>query len=635
VADGDVRRKLAAILAADVAGYSRLMGDDERATIATLREYRDVFREHIEANDGRVVDMAGDSVLAVFGSAAGAVQAATETQAALAERNEGLPNERRMLFRIGVNLGDIEEAEDGTVYGDGVNVAARLEAMANPGGINVSGSVFDSVRSQVSFPFDFLGEHEVKNIAEPVRAYRVLGDGETANKKRAAVRSPRILIPTALALVALVAIAVWQSTRSPAPEELAITDDTLVMPKGPSILVLPFANSSGDAQHDYFVDGVTEEIITALTRFRELFVIAHSTSFSLRDYEAEPAIIARNLGVQYVLEGSVRRSTDKVRASARLIEAGTGANLWAESFERELTARDVFVIQDEITESVVAAIADPLEGAILQHEMATSRSKAPETLEAYDCVLLSNAYWQTYSGDIRRMARECLERVVSEDPQYSEAWAGLANMYVENFMFGEDPDATALDRALEAARRAVLADPESANTQWALARTHSYRNEVDAFYAAADRAVALNPNNATVLAGAGLHMSYPGRWERGTALVRKAMHLNPNHQGWYRFPLALDHFRKGDLENALAEAQKINIPGFYWTQYLLAAIYGQMGRDDEAHAAAERLMAVYPGFTTEIARHEALKLNMMDDLIELMQDGLRKAGIEDPAPATD
>jgi adenylate cyclase len=326
VIEGNVKRRLAAILAADVAGYSRLMGDDERATIATLREYREVFRERIGANGGRVVDMAGDAVLAVFDSASGAVAAATETQGELAKRNEGLSDERRMVFRIGVNLGDIEEADDGTVYGDGVNVAARLEAMANPGGINVSGSVFDSVRSKSGLAFNFLGEQQVKNIADPVRAYRI-GEGGKEMPSLASQRANRRKlaagIVAAIVLVALGSVAWWLTVGEKVPQMVTAKDK----PIRPSIAVLPFTNMSDDVEQDYFADGISEDLITELSRFEGLLVIARTSTFRYKGQAVDIGEVATALGVRYVLEGGVRRIGDRVRITAQLIDVETGGHL--------------------------------------------------------------------------------------------------------------------------------------------------------------------------------------------------------------------------------------------------------------------------------------------------------------------
>ena len=627
-------RKLAAILAADVAGYSRLMGDDERATVASLKLARQVFKDRIAAHSGRLIDTAGDSVLAEFKSVVEAVQCAVEVQERLGTDNEPVPEHRKMHFRIGINLGDIIEEDDGTIYGDGVNVAARLEALAEPGGIMVSESAHMQVEGKLDIGLADAGEHEVKNIAKPVRAYRVMAEGEIVQNTRSTLRSSRILVVAVVVVAALTGLLAWQFTKISAPDEVAANETVLSLPTGPSIVVLPFINASGDAEQDYFVDDITGDLITALTRFRELFVIAQNTSFTFKGDETGAVEIGHRLGVRFALEGNVRRSADKIRVGAQFLDVDSGASLWAQTYERDLTTHDIFAIQDEITEQVVGALADPFGGVIHRIDVAKTHRKETTNLDAYECVLRAASYYRIFSPVAHLETRDCLERAVKLDPDYALAWAWLSSFYVDEHLFGFNPRPNSIARALEAAQRGVTLDPDNGLVQWFLARAHVGSGDIDALYAAANRAVALNPNSATVIAAAGLHMAYTGRWERGTALVRKAIRLNPNYQGWYHYPLALDRFLKGEYELALKEAQKVNIPGFYWTQYILASIYGQMGREIEARTATQRLLELYPGFNTETARKEAMKLLMQDELIEQLQEGLRKAGIEDPQPMT-
>ena len=367
MADDDVKQRLAAILAADVAGYSRLMGEDEPATVAALREHRELFRQHIEANAGRVVDMAGDSVLAVFDATAGAVAAAMATQKALGESNAALPAERRMRFRIGVNLGDIREAADGTVYGDGVNVAARLEGLAAPGGICVSDKVHAEVRGKLDLSFADLGEHQVKNIAEPVRAYGLLAEGETAPARRGARKFPAAVlagVAAVLALAIVIGVVFWPSGD---PE-----DPILAMPSGPTIAVLPFDNMSGDPEQEYFSDGITEEIITELSRRSNLFVIARNSTFRYKGQSVDVRQVGQELGARYVLEGSVRKSGGTIRVTVQLVAATDGTHLWTETYERELSGENLFDVQDQITENVVGAIG----GGIRRDS-----SRRPESLQ--------------------------------------------------------------------------------------------------------------------------------------------------------------------------------------------------------------------------------------------------------------
>jgi adenylate cyclase len=334
MADPEGSRKLEAILAADVAGYSRLMQKDDEATVATLEAYRAVFRHKIQSHHGRVVDMAGDSVLAVFDAATEAVRTAIDIQSELAQRNDALPEARRMRFRIGVNLGEVIERPDGTVYGDGVNVAARLESVGEPGGVTISGTVFDQVKSRLPLGFDFIGEQEVKNIAELVRAYRVvakrtseLGSGP---KSRLAIRKRAGIVAVASVVAIIAAVGIYSYRHaSPSANAPARSTAALPLPDKPSIVVLPFVNMSGDSEQEYFSDGMTEDVITSLSKRTGLFVIARNSAFTYKGRAVKPEQVSRELGVRYVLEGSVRKSDKQVRITAQLIDATmSGYSSW-------------------------------------------------------------------------------------------------------------------------------------------------------------------------------------------------------------------------------------------------------------------------------------------------------------------
>ena len=356
--EGD--RKLAAILSADAVGYSKLMADDERATVNTLKEYRLAIARVIERHKGRVVNSPGDNILADFPSAVEAVQAACEIQQVLKGRNLELPAERRMEFRIGVNLGDIIEESDGTIYGDGVNIAARMEALADAGGICISNTVYDAVEGKVDSGFDFLGEQQVKNIAKPVNVYRIRTDGGT-KPAPAQTTAPRHWKRPAIAAAAVLAVVsigllVWQKTgpgpEAPAPV-IATTDDPLLaLLTGPSIAVLPFENLSGDSADDYFAAGLAGDIAVQLSYVQDLRIIGRSSTQKYQGTATDPRQIAEELGVQFVLVGSVRRSTETIRVTAELIDGGDGSQIWAETFDRELTSGDLFSAQDEITRHI-------------------------------------------------------------------------------------------------------------------------------------------------------------------------------------------------------------------------------------------------------------------------------------------
>jgi adenylate cyclase len=384
-------RKLAAILAADVAGYSRLMGDDEKATVQTLTDYRKVFVEHIARHHGKVVDTTGDSVLAIFDSPVEAVGCATDIQQELARRNRHLADDRQMKFRIGINLGDVIVREDGTVYGDGVNIAARLESLGEPGGICVSSTISEHVENRLPVAFEFIGEQSVKNIAKPIRAYRVTDAQRVSSVTQNSALTPARRNSSArarnLAFACVLLIAAGKFAWRFYSHNVIQDDPILALPKGPSIAVLPFTNLSGDPAQDYFSDGITEQLISELARFRGLYVIARNSTFKYKGHTPDVREVGREFGVGYVLEGSVRRSGATLRVTAQLLDAGTGAHLWAETYDRSVTGADVFALQDDVTSKVTANIAGP-QGRISQAGLEnTSKRSAPKNIDSYDCVL--------------------------------------------------------------------------------------------------------------------------------------------------------------------------------------------------------------------------------------------------------
>ena len=636
----DSRRKLAAILSADVAGYGKLMADDERATVDTLKEYRVAIARVIERHKGRVVNAPGDNILADFPSAVEAVQGACEIQQVLKGRNLELPAERRMEFRIGVNLGDVIEEADGTIYGDGVNIAARMEALAEIGGICISNTVYDAVEGKLDYGFDFLGEQPVKNIPRPVRVYRVRAEPGAAPSRP--VARPRVTIAL-IAVAVVVALAVagvvaWRITQvsEPAPEQVAEEDPRLVVPEGPSIAVLPFANMSGDPDQEYFTDGISENIIMGLTRFPDLAVIARNSTFQYKDRAVDVRQVGAALGARYVLEGSVRRAGDQIRVTAQLIDARDGRHVWAETYDRDVSVGNIFDIQDEITGNVVDMIANR-HGIIARVGLEQAKRKPTESLSAYECVLHAYQYLHVKTPELHLKARDCLERAVTVDPEYSEAWAWLAAIRGDEYVFGYHPRpdlGDPLDRALEAAKRAVALDPESATARFQLARTFFFRQELDQFFREIDIAVSLNSNDAFLLATSGLYLSYAGEWNRGVALIKKAAELNPVHPGRYHIPISWSHNLRGEYEEALTEAQTVNMPGFYWADIVLAIGYQGTGREAEARAAVADLQQSYPGFTLAILRDElSQKWNFHDDEIDRTLEILAEAGVPEGEPA--
>lgn len=402
--------------------------------------------------------------------------------------------------------------------------------------------------------------------------------------------------------------------------------DVLTLPKGPVIAVLPFDNLSGSPEDEFFTEGITEDITTGLTRFTNLFVIARSSTARFQGDGVDLREVRTELKAPYALQGGIRRSAEHLRVNVELLDTSTGAHLWAERYDRNLTPGDIFQVQDDITTRVVAALAGA-EGVLTRSGAARARGKPAESLDAYEAVLRAFSYWDRQTPAEHLDVREALERSLELDPEYAPAWACLAITYLDEYRVGFNPRPEPLGRALKAARKAGDLDPASHLSQQALAQVHFYRGERGEFFLAAQKAVRLNPNDCTVVAMMGLLTAYSGEWEEGIAMLEKAMALNPYHPGWYYLPLAFHRYRERDYEGALEEALKVDMPGYYPNHMTLAAVYGQLGRTEEARAALERLLQLFPSFE-ERARGELGKWLYEEDVLEHMLEGLEKAGLE-------
>ena len=632
-------RKLAAVLAADVAGYSKLMADDELATVAALKQARAVFRDRIAAHSGRLIDTAGDSVLAEFRSVAEAVDCAVEVQERLATDNAPVPEHRKMHFRIGINLGDIIEEDDGTIYGDGVNVAARLEGLAAPGGVMISDFARQAVEGKLDVGMADAGEHEVKNIAKPVRAWRVVVAGEEAPRPPAKIlRRPKVVAGLVAGLAIMFGLGVWGLTiRIEAPQMVKAdgsptNDPVLAVASGPSIAVLPFENLSGDPEQDFFADGLTEELITGLSRFRELRVIARHSTMEYKHRGVDVRQVGRDLDVRYVVEGSVRRSADVVRITAQLLSSADGGHLWGESYERPLSAENLFAVQDEITAQVVAMIAGGY-GVLSRIDSAGALDKPTMSLTAYECVLYAYVYLEIQSEEMHADNRACLEKAVELDPTYVDAWAWLAGRYGEEHIYGFNTQPNAMQRALETARHAVKLDGTNQTARYVLAWLVFFERNLELFRVEADLAISLNPNNSLVLADLGLLIAYSGDWDKGLALVNKAIFINPHHPGFYHFLFAYNQYRLQNYDAALVSASRIATPDLHYNHVILGAVYGQLGRLDEARETVARLNALYPNYATNVRGDMEAWFYASPEMIEQIIDGLEKAGLFDEPEA--
>ncbi len=614
-----VERKLAAILSADVKGYSRLMGEDEVATVRTLTAYREVMATLIQQHRGRVVDSPGDNLLAEFASVVDAVECAVEVQRELKSRNAELPVPRRMEFRIGINLGDVI-VEGERIYGDGVNIAARVEALAEAGGVSISGTVYDQVKSKLALGYEPLGEHAVKNIREPVRIYRVLLQPRRAaiapgGEKEVGQRPWRrviLLLPLVLLVVAG-GVAIWSLYfRSPSP--------ALELPDKPSIAVLAFVNMSGDVGQEYFSDGITEDLITGLSKLSGLFVIARNSTFVYKGKAVKPAQVSRELGVRYVLEGSVRKAGHRVRITAQLIDAATGYHLWAERYDRDL--KDVFALQDEVTQKIVGALAVKLTAP----EQGQLRRTPTANLEAYDYVLRGMEYYRRTTKEGNAEAQKMFMRALDLDPEYAAAYVALgwAHLQVWTLQWSQNPQT--LQRAFELAQQAVARDDSLALAHKLLSHVYLWKKQHERAIAEAERAVALGPNDADGYETLAEVLAWSGRAEEAIGFIKKAMRLNPQYPFFYLWTLGHAYYLTGRTQEAIDTLGKLveRNANFVPAHAFLAVLYGEMGLEKEARAEGEKASRLSPRASVESLRQSVPYKNERD--LERFLAGMRKAG---------
>jgi len=625
----DVKRKLVAIFSADVKGYSRLMGDNEVETVRTLTAYRELISMCIQQHRGRVVDAPGDNLLAEFASVVEAVQCAVEIQEALEIRNTELPENRRMEFRIGINLGDVI-AEEERIYGDGVNIAARVEALAEAGGICITGSAYDQVKNKLSLNFEYLGEHTVKNIAEPVIVYRALkenGDqaAKVGEKRAGPAQWQRVaLIVAAVLLIGAGALSVLKFYMQPPhpPGQVASEEKmTITLPEMPSIAVLPFNNLSGDKEQEYFSDGITNDIITDLSKFSHLFVIASNTVFTYKDKAVNVKDISRQLGVRYVLEGSVQRAGRKARINAQLIDATSGSHIWAERFNRDL--KDIFAVQDEIVQTIVTTLAVKIDA----EERKRALRKNTESLEAYDYLLRG---WQHYYENTRsanREARRMFQKAIELDPGYASAYLALAWTYWADSQFGwTEFSNQAMQKAHDLAQHALSLEESSASVHNMLGSVYLSRAQYDLAVGEFQKAIELNPNDARSYGMLGGAMLYQGRADEAIRLMEIGRRFDPNMGPGDYMELGLAYYLKEKYDDAIRSLQLglSRHPDWAGIYIALAAAYAQSGRSEEATRAAEKVLRLHPFF--EIDSYGDIFRNPADRTAII--EGLRKAGLK-------
>jgi adenylate cyclase len=626
MSDKGLNRKLTAILSADVKGYSRLMGEDEDFTVATLTAYRKTMTALIDQHRGRVVDSPGDNLLAEFASAVNAVRCAVEIQTELEAKNAELPENRRMEFRIGINLGDvIEEGE--RIYGDGVNIASRVEGLAQAGGVCIARTVYDQVKNKLPLRYKYLGEHTVKNIAEPVQIYRILiapkaGDKVVAKRKISARNWQKSTLAAIVVLLAgAVTFAVWHY-RSGRPSKVTLEDKiTTPLSAKPSIAVLPFTNLSGDAEQEYFSDGLTNDIITDLSKFRELFVIASNTVFTYKSKPVKIKDLAGELNVRYLLEGSVQKTGAKVRINAQLIDTASEHHLWAERYDRDL--KDLFAVQDEIVQTIVSTLAvkiDAVERTRVMH-------KDTDSLEAYDYVLRGREYFSQTTRSANSKARQMFESAIELDPRYAMAYVGLSRYYMNNIDYGwtEFP-ARALKQAYNFAHNALSLDDSNDYAHTLLGEVYAYRRQYDLAISELQRAIQLNPNNAYSHGVLGTNLLWSGKPDEAIPALESALRFDPNIGATPYMLLGLAYYLTEPYDHAIRTLEKGlgRQPDFPGTYIALAAVYAQSGQSEEAMQAAATVRRLQPFF--EVDSYGTIFRNP-DDRAKIV-DGLRKAGLK-------
>ena len=578
-------RRLAAILAADVAGYSRLIGADEGGTLQAFKSIRaELFDPSIAEYHGRLVKTTGDGFLVEFSSVVDALRCAREVQLRMAERNTSAATDRRIDFRIGINVGDIV-VEDGDIFGDGVNVAVRLEGLAEPGGICVSARVQEDAAGKLDLAFEDLGEQQLKNIARPVRVYRIPAD-------RAA------------------------------GERIGIVQPSLPLPDKPSVAVLPFTNMSSDPEQEFFSDGIAEDIITALSRYPSLFVIARNSCFIYKGRAVDVKQVGRELGVRYVLEGGLRKAGNRIRVTAQLVEAETGRHVWAERYDRDLA--DIFAVQDEITEAVTIAIAPAIAAAEQQRAM----RKPPESLDAWAAYQRGLWHFDKVSAEDNALAQKLFQQAVDLDPSFPGGYKGLSAVQSNEADYEGRGLSETLRSAEALARRAVALDGADAEARSLLATALRRRGDYEGGLAEAERALTISPNLAGAHAARGASLISADRSKEGVVALERSVRLDPCRSAVRLNQIALALYGSGEYQAAVDTANSAirSYPDYPNTYRWLAAALGQLGWTEEAKQALEKAIAIAPASFDMYVR-ERVPWRRPEDHVHMLE-GLRKAGWE-------
>ena len=627
-----MERRLAAILAADVKGYSHLTELNEEASTATLRMYRAVVEESISAHRGHVFSSAGDGVVAEFPSVVEAIRCGVEIQNEIAERNASAPEDGRMQFRIGVNSGDVV-VEENNLYGTGVNVAVRLEQLAEAGGICISQTVYDQVRKIVEVPFEDIGEHRLKNIADPVHVYRILpGPLPWLNRlfSRANIRHQRFGVAAGVFLLLLALGAGSFYLRQPAALWDALLGGGLSLPDQAAIAVLPFDDMSATHDQQYLADGITEELITGLAKIPELIVMARNSTFAYKDKPTEVRQVGKDLNVRYVVEGSIQRADQNVRVTAQLIDTTTGRQIWSDRYDRQVN--NIFAIRDDITRSIAGTLGGKA-GKLAQAEAARVSGKNPNSFTAYDYVMKGWYAYNKFTREDNAAARDLFEQARKIDSNYARAYAGLAWTYEDDYDFEwTDDDEKTLKLTLENATTAVRLDPNDNQAQWALGWAYLYNRQYDQAMAHYLRARELNPNDAEVLAEMGSLLIYIGQPKQAIDQEKEAIRLNPNHYNWYVYYMGWAYEEAGMPKEAIEifeQAIDLQNPDEEQLWYLptIAAAYAHptVGRMDDARKVVKTILSREPDFSIskKVSRYPYKTKELADRYV----NALRRAGL--------
>jgi len=574
------RRRLAAVLCADAKGYSRLMGTDEETTQLAVDDVIEQFRSKAKEHSGRIVNVAGDGLTAEFESAQAALTFALTVQKAIGLINQDKHADQRVAFRIGIHLGDVLVGR-GDIFGETVNIAARLEKLAPPGGICVSGAIYEQVKSRVVADYHYMGLQWLKNIKHPLDVYRIPPEAQSG-----------FLLPRRRELESVAGLA---------------------YPPLPSVIVLPFTNVTRDPAEDYLVDGVTEDLTNSLSRFRELFVISHHSAAMYKGHQTAAQRIARDLGVRYIVDGSVRRRGHRIRLGVNLTDALRAKHLWGEQYDRPLD--DIFAIQDELTETVVAALAV----RISEEEHRRSLQAETESLEAYGLILRGQQLIFRHEREANARARSFYEQALLQDDSYARAYAALSRTY----SWADDGEIR-LDKAMELALAAVGHDEFEPRAHAELGFVHLYKRMHDASISAYQRAYRLNPNDADLLAEMADALMHCGQPEDAVQLLHRAMRLNPYYPDWYLWYLGAAHYQACDYQNAIEAISRMKNPAE--GRRVLAASYAMLGRRPEATRQAEEVLRVHPNFSLDHWAEVQPDRNRADT--EHFIEGLRRAGLK-------